>query len=51
MLPCFFGGGDCRLLRNMRSDRITYERVCDGAMTESMYPRSAAMYGLTSVSS
>src|SRR4051794_8083306 len=51
MLPCFFGGRLCRLLRSMRSDRITYDLVCDGGMTESTYPRSAAMYGLTSVSS
>jgi len=35
MLPCFFGGSESRLLRRIRSPRVTAMRVCDGAMTES----------------
>ena len=35
MFPCFLGGGAWRLLRSMRSERITYERVFDGGITES----------------
>jgi hypothetical protein len=35
MFPCFLGGGAWRLLRSMRSDRMTYERVFDGGITES----------------
>ncbi len=36
MFPCFLGGRVCRLLRSIRSDLITYERVSDGRITESM---------------
>jgi hypothetical protein len=43
MFPCFFGGNVCRLPRSMRNARMTYDRVCDGGITESTYPRSAAM--------
>ena len=35
----------------VRNARVTCARVWDGAMTASTYPRSAAMYGLASVSS
>jgi hypothetical protein len=35
ILPCFFGGSVSRLVRNVRSALITYERVYDGGMTES----------------
>jgi hypothetical protein len=36
MFPCFFGGSDSRLLRSIRSARMTYARVSDGGITESM---------------
>ena len=51
MFPCFLGGSDSRLLRSSDSARATCPRVCAGTITESTYPRSAAAYGLSSVSS
>jgi hypothetical protein len=36
IFPCFFGGSDSRLFRSMRSALMTYARVCDGGITESM---------------
>ena len=51
MLPCLRGGTLSRLVRSVRSARTTCTRVADGSMTESTYPRSAATYGLASVSS
>jgi len=42
MLPCFFGGRVSRLLRSRRSDLTISDRVSCGAITASMYPRSAA---------
>ena len=35
MLPCFFGGSVSRLVRSVRSARVTWARVADGAMTAS----------------
>ena len=51
MFPCFLAGREALLVRSVRSARTTWERVVDGAMTASTYPRSAASYGLTSASS
>jgi hypothetical protein len=43
MFPCFFGGSVSRLLASTRSALTTWTRVCDGGMTASTKPRSAAM--------
>jgi hypothetical protein len=51
MFPCFLGGNCARLVRSVRSARVTNARVCEGSITESTYPRSAAMYGFINVSS
>src|ERR1700733_11791890 len=36
MLPCFLGGRVWRLLRSVRSARVTWDRVSAGRMTASM---------------
>src|SRR4051794_9367155 len=51
MFPCFFGGRVSRLVPSSRSALTTSSRVSCGGMTPSTYPRSAAVYGLASVSS
>ena len=51
MFPCFFGGRLSRLPRRMRSALAISARVCEGSMTASTKPRSAAMYGVAKVSS
>jgi hypothetical protein len=43
MFPCFLGGSVSRLFASTRSALITWIRVCDGGMTASTKPRSAAM--------
>ena len=43
MFPCFFGGVWVILRSSSRRAVDTYPRVCDGGMTASTYPRSAAM--------
>jgi len=43
MFPCFFGGSVWRLFASTRSALVTWIRVCDGGITASTYPRSAAM--------
>ena len=42
MFPCFLGGSVSRLLASTRSALVTCTRVCEGGMTASTYPRSAA---------
>ena len=51
MFPCLRVGAASRFVASARSARPTYPRVWEGGMTPSTYPRSAAMYGLASVSS
>jgi hypothetical protein len=46
MFPCFRFGCSTRLVWRVRSARISFGRVSCGTMTSSMYPRSAAEYGL-----
>src|SRR5579884_1655319 len=43
MFPCFFGGSWAILRSSSRRAVATYPRVCDGGITASTYPRSAAM--------
>ena len=43
MFPCFLGGNVCRLPASRRSALAISRRVCDGSMTASTKPRSAAM--------
>jgi hypothetical protein len=43
MFPCFLGGSVSRLFASTRSALVTCTRVCDGGITMSTYPRSAAM--------
>ena len=46
ILPCFFLGLVSRLVSSERRAVISFARVCDGSITASTYPRSAATYGL-----
>ena len=43
MFPCFLGGSVSRLFARTRRAFVTCTRVCEGGMTASTYPRSAAM--------
>jgi hypothetical protein len=50
MLPCFLGGFLSRLVSSAASAVINLPRVSRGAITWSMNPCSAAMYGLANFS-
>src|SRR5699024_11971004 len=51
MFPCFLAGTLTTLRSSRRRPSMIWPRVSDGGMTAAMRPRSAAMYGLTRVSS
>jgi len=46
MFPCLRRGSSSRLVRNIRRPATIFWRVSAGSITSSMYPRSAAAYGL-----
>src|SRR5262249_18283533 len=50
MFPWFLGGFWSRLVARISSAWISFRRVSRGSMTSSMYPRSAAEYGLANFS-
>jgi len=44
--PCLRRGSSSRFVDSIRSPATSFRRVSAGSMTSSMYPRSAAAYGL-----
>src|SRR5690625_7071509 len=46
ILPCFFRGFVTTLFSSIRRPRLILILVSSGVITSSMYPRSAATYGL-----